>query len=94
MYGQTEATSRMIYLPHEFSITKLGSMGIVIPDGEFSLLDNNGNIIEENEKEVSWFIEGKMFQWAMLYLRPIFLKMIKTRVLLTGDIAKRDHDGY
>ena len=78
MYGQTEVTSRMSYLPHEFSITKLGSMGIVIPDGEFSLLDNNGNIIEENEKKASWFIEEKCFN-GLLYLRPIFLKMIKTK---------------
>ena len=45
MYGQTEATARMSYLTHEYSIEKAGSMGIAIPDGEFSLIDENGQII-------------------------------------------------
>ena len=88
MYGQTEATSRMSYLPHEFSITKLGSMGIIIPDGEFSLLDNNGNIIEEHEKEGELVYRGKMFQWAMLYVDDLSKNDQNKGVLLTGDIAK------
>ena len=43
MYGQTEATARMSYLPPEYSLLKLGSMGIAIPGGEFSLIDESGN---------------------------------------------------
>ena len=35
MYGQTEATARMSYLPYENSISKTGSIGIPIPGGEF-----------------------------------------------------------
>jgi len=33
MYGQTEATARMAYLPHDKAIKKAGSMGIAIPGG-------------------------------------------------------------
>ena len=59
MYGQTEATARMSYLPHEYSIEKAGSMGIAIPDGEFSLIDENGQIIEEHEREGELVYKGK-----------------------------------
>jgi acyl-coenzyme A synthetase/AMP-(fatty) acid ligase len=49
MYGQTEATARMSYLPAEKSLEKYGSMGIAIPGGEFSLIDVEGNGIKEPE---------------------------------------------
>ncbi len=95
MYGQTEATSRMSYLPHEFSITKLGSMGIVIPDGEFSLVDNTGNIIEEHEKEGELVYKGKNVSMGYAVSKADLSKDDQNKgVLLTGDIAKRDHDGY
>ena len=38
MYGQTEATARMSYLPAEKSLEKCGSIGIAIPGGRFALL--------------------------------------------------------
>ena len=44
MYGQTEASPRMSYLPHVDSITKLGSIGIPIPGGKFSLIDEEKRI--------------------------------------------------
>lgn len=39
MYGATEATARMAYLPHHMSLKKIGSIGIAIPGGSFTLLD-------------------------------------------------------
>ena len=52
MYGQTEATARMSYLPSKKSSEKVGSVGIPIPGGEFSLIDKQG----KNNKEIksSW----------------------------------------
>lgn len=47
MYGQTEATARMAYLPAERSLEKYGSMGIAIPGGRFSLIDVDGQEIQE-----------------------------------------------
>ena len=49
MYGQTEATARMAYLPYEKALEKYGSMGIAIPGGKFTLADVNGNAITEPE---------------------------------------------
>ncbi len=37
MYGQTEATARMAYLPTEFATTRPDSIGIPIPRGSFRL---------------------------------------------------------
>ena len=45
MYGQTEATARMGYLPADKALDKVGSMGIVIPGGSFDLIDVDGSEI-------------------------------------------------
>ena len=95
MYGQTEATARMSYLPHKYSIAKLGSMGIAIPGGEFSLIDENGNIIEEYEKEGELVYKGKNVSMGYAVSGSDLSKGDENKgVLLTGDIAKRDRDGY
>ena len=36
MYGQTEAMARLSYLPYERVLDKPSSIGIPIPEGEFS----------------------------------------------------------
>ena len=45
MYGQTEATARMSYLPFEKAQEKCGSMGIAISGGRFSLIGVDGKEI-------------------------------------------------
>lgn len=47
MYGQTEATARMSYLPDRMHAKKAGSIGIAIPGGTLSLRDEAGNDIKE-----------------------------------------------
>ena len=49
MYGQTEATARMSYLPWEYAQKKAGSMGIPIPGGRFALIDVDNHEIMEPE---------------------------------------------
>lgn len=39
MYGQTEATARLSYLPPELLLEKLGSVGVAIADTEIAVLD-------------------------------------------------------
>ena len=58
MYGQTEATARMAYLPHEKSLEKYGSMGIAIPGGRFSLIDAEGDEIAQPEVTGELVYEG------------------------------------
>lgn len=42
MYGQTEATSRLSYLPPTLLTQKLGSVGVAIADTEIAVLDPDG----------------------------------------------------
>ena len=47
MYGQTEATARMSYLPAKDAIRKCGSMGIAIPGGKFRIMEDASTEIKE-----------------------------------------------
>ncbi len=95
MYGQTEATARISYLPPRYSIKKLGSIGKPIPDGEISLIDEDGNIIDEQDKEGEIVYSGPNV--SMGYAE-CGIDLIKDDVnqgkLYTGDIAKRDNNGF
>jgi len=95
MYGQTEATARMSYLPAEKSLEKYGSIGIAIPGGEFSLIDIDGNLI--TKPEVAGELVYKGANVALGYAESgVDLKKGDEfgGVLATGDIAKRDEDGF
>ena len=95
MYGQTEATARMSYLPYQHSITKLGSMGIAIPGGEFSLIDDKGIIIEEPEIIGELVYKGKNVSMGYAECGNDLNKEDENKgILFTGDIAKRDSDNF
>ena len=47
MYGQTEATARMSYLPPAELSSNLGSVGVAIPQGRFELIGDDGVIVTE-----------------------------------------------
>lgn len=95
MYGQTEATARMGYLPYEMSVEKYGSMGIAIPGGKFSLIDVDGNDIEEPEKVGELVYEGDNVTLGYAECGEDLLKGDDRKGRLeTGDMAKRDADGY
>lgn len=95
MYGQTEATARMSYLPVERLLDKPSSIGVPIPGGEFSLRDAHGAPIEQAD-EVG----------ELVYCGPnVMMGYAETAddlsrgddlggVLATGDLAKRDADGF
>ena len=95
MYGQTEATARMGYLPAEKSLEKAGSMGIAIPGGTFTLIDVNGNAITEPNVTGELVYEGDNV--TMGYAQaPEDLALGDERGgrLETGDMARFDEDGF
>jgi len=47
MYGQTEATARMAWLPPEQLANKCASIGVAIPGGRFELCSNDGAVISQ-----------------------------------------------
>ncbi len=95
MYGQTEATARMAYLPPEKSLEKVGSMGIAIPGGRFSLLDTEGKTITACDTVGELVYEGPNVTLGYSESRADLMKGDERKGrLVTGDMAKMDADGY
>jgi len=95
MYGQTEATARMGYLPPPDSLKKCGSMGIAIPGGRFWLEGDTGKKITEPEIQGELVYEGKNVALGYACYGGDLEKQDEWHgVLHTGDIAKQDREGY
>ncbi len=95
MYGQTEATARMSYLPHEYCLSKIGSMGIAIPGGEFSIIDENNNVVEGSEIVGELVYKGENVSHGYAERGEDLIKDDENKgILITGDLAKRDNDNF
>lgn len=95
MYGQTEATARMSYLPPEKALEKCGSMGIAIPDGKLWIRDENGNEIIKPDVVGELIYEGDNVTLGYAENRDdLSRKDERNGVLETGDMAYRDSDGF
>jgi long-chain acyl-CoA synthetase len=95
MYGQTEATSRMSYLPWKFAQSKAGSIGSAIPGGKFWLEDENNNVIESSNTVGELVYQGDNV--AMGYAESCFDLQNgddNLGILRTGDLAMRDKDEF
>ena len=95
MYGQTEATARMSYLPQEKSLEKAGSIGIAIPGGEFSLEGEDGQKITQPNVAGELVYMGDNVTLGYAESREDLAKGDERNgVLHTGDMAKFDEDGF
>jgi len=95
MYGQTEATARMSYLPYNKSLEKCGSIGIAIPNGKFFLVDEENNQITDCDTvgELGYTGENVTFGYAE-NCKDLTKGDERQGTLLTGDMAKIDEDGF
>ena len=94
MYGQTEATARMSYLPWRLAEEKCGTIGIAIPGGAFRLIGDSGEEITEPYREGELVYEGPNV--TLGYAQgPLDLARGDDfgGMLFTGDLAMRDTDG-
>ena len=95
MYGASEATSRMGYLPPEKAVEKRGSMGIAIPGGKFTLIDDDGNEIITPHTTGELVYEGKNVTLGYAECGEDLAKGDERHGRLeTGDMAQYDEDGY
>ncbi len=93
MYGQTEATARLSYLPPEFLPEKLGSMGKGIPGVELDIFDKNGQ--PAGVGEVGEIVaRGDNIMLGYLNDEELTAKTLKNGWLHTGDLAQKDEDGF
>jgi acyl-CoA synthetase (AMP-forming)/AMP-acid ligase II len=95
MYGQTEATARMSYLPFESAFDKSGSIGIAIPGGSFKLIDDNGKEILDSNSDGELVYQGENVSLGYAECKDDLIKGDENNgILYTGDIARRDEDGF
>lgn len=95
MYGQCEATARMGYLPPQKALEKKGSMGIVIPGGKFTLVDEDGNEITAPYTTGELVYEGDNVTLGYAEQGADLIKGDERNgKLITGDMAQMDEDGY
>jgi acyl-CoA synthetase (AMP-forming)/AMP-acid ligase II len=93
MYGQTEATARLSYLPPELLIKKIGSLGKGIPDVELKVVNSNGDAIQPSETgEI--IARGDNIMTGYFEDETETSNTLKNGWLYTGDLATIDEDGY
>ena len=93
MYGATEATARLSYLPPELVNTKMGSIGKGIPGVTLAVLNHNmqavkpseiGEIVAKGDNIMKGYYNDPEGTEAVL----------KNGWLYTGDLATVDDDGF
>jgi acyl-CoA synthetase (AMP-forming)/AMP-acid ligase II len=93
MYGQTEATARLSYLPPAEINRKLGSIGKGIPDVTLKVLNEQGEPVKPGEiGEI--VAKGENIMSGYFMDEEATGHVIKNGWLHTGDIATIDEDGY
>ncbi|MFZ5846496.1 MAG: AMP-binding protein [Actinomycetota bacterium] len=95
MYGQTEATARMAYLPPDLALTSPGSIGVPIPGGSFRLEPlPELPLARDGEPEVGELVYDGANVMLGYAEAPADLALGRvTSSLHTGDVARRTPEG-
>ena len=95
MYGQTEATARMSYLPPADCLKKIGSIGIAIPGGIFHIMEDEHTEITKPNIPGELCYEGPNVTLGYAQCAEDLARGDERHGrLLTGDIAYVDEDGF
>lgn len=94
MYGQTEATARLSFLPPEKVMEKLGSIGKAIPGVELDLIDGAGHRVTEAGEMGELIAKGANIMKGYLEDETDSANTLRDGWLRTGDLAYRDEEGY
>jgi len=93
MYGQTEATARLSFLPPEFLNNKLGSIGKGIPGVRLEVLDPQGNSVEPGQ--VGEIVAtGENIAAGYWNAPEETARSFRNGKLYTGDLATVDEKGF
>lgn len=93
MYGQTEATARLAYLHPKFLGEKLGSVGKGIPGVRLDIFDDRNFPVEVGEIG-ELVAKGKNIMKGYYEDPDSTKEVLKDGWLFTGDLAKKDQDGF
>lgn len=93
MYGQTEATARLSYLPPDRAEDKAGSVGVAIPGVELQVVDEHGRELPPGEVgELA--ARGPNVTPGYLDEPAETAAILHHGWLWTGDLAYRDAEGF
>jgi long-chain acyl-CoA synthetase len=93
MYGQTEATARLSYLPPDLYLRKKGSMGKGIPGVELKVINERGEKIKPGETgEV--VARGENIMMGYFADEEGTKNTIRGEWLFTGDLGTVDEDDF
>lgn len=85
MYGQTEATARISYVPPARLAHKWGSIGVAIPGGELAIDPDSGELLYRGPNVMLGYANEQ---------QDLALGDELQGLLRTGDLARVDEDGY
>lgn len=93
MYGQTEATARMAYMPSDLLRDYPDCIGVPIPGGHFSLIDEAGAPVEVDETQGELVYSGRNVMLGYAFNEADLAKGRESHSLRTGDLAVRNGKG-
>lgn len=93
MYGQTEATARLSFLPPEFLKSKMGSIGKGIPGVTLKVLNEQNKLVEVGEVG-ELVVKGDNVMSGYFKDPDGTNEVLKDGWLYTGDMATIDQDGF
>jgi long-chain acyl-CoA synthetase len=93
MYGQTEATARLSFLPPEFLESKNGSIGKGIPGVELRMVNEKGEDVNPGENG-ELIARGGNIMIGYFQDETNGGSVIKDGWLYTGDLGYVDNDGF
>lgn len=93
MYGQTEATARLTFLPPDRLEAKLGAVGIPVPGVRIEVRAEDGSVLGPGAVGDVWATGPNVMlgYWG----NPVATaEVIRDGWLKTGDMGRLDEDGY
>ena len=94
MYGQTEATARMAYLPPEHALAHPDHIGVAIPGGSLELIDETGAPVTEPDQVGELVYSGPNVMMGYAETRADLARGAGPDKLKTGDLATRNAQGF
>ncbi|MGQ9424671.1 class I adenylate-forming enzyme family protein [Gilvimarinus sp. F26214L] len=93
MYGQTEATARLSYLPPDQLENKLGTVGVPVPGVSLKIMDNQGREVPRGETgEIC--ARGPNIMLGYWRNEEATAARFFGEWLRTGDMGHQDEDGF
>ncbi|MFO1406379.1 MAG: class I adenylate-forming enzyme family protein [Steroidobacteraceae bacterium] len=93
MYGQTEATARLAYVPPDRLDEKVGSAGIAIPGVELQIRDEAGAALGPDVVGEVW-ARGANVMHGYWNDEEATRAVLRDGWLRTGDLGRMDRDGF